>query len=130
MSDSVQPGPHTPTILIVESDTTTGTVLSQLLELTGYHVTMATATDTALHLLRTGRPALVLLDVALAACGAHTVAQEVQRLYGAGVPCIVTTTNLAASFSLCGLIVAGIIEKPFHIKDVLFLVRENLAQAW
>lgn len=127
MSNSIQLDAPTPPILIVESDTTTGIVLSQLLELTGYHVTTATATDAALQVLRRSRPALVLVDLALAACGAHTIAQELQLLYGASVPCVITTTNLGVSTSLCGILVAGIIEKPFHISDVLALVREVLA---
>lgn len=114
-----------PTVLVVDDEQPIRTLLACLLEPMGYAVLGACDGHEALGLLRepSQRIDLVLLDVQLPECDGASVLRAIRRLRP-GVPVVVQTGHVAAELGgkLGGMPVEGVLEKPFHARNVIQLL--------
>jgi CheY-like chemotaxis protein len=114
-----------PTVLVVDDEQPIRSLLACLLEPMGYAVLGACDGHEALGLLReqSQRIDLVLLDVQLPECDGASVLRAIRRLRP-GVPVVVQTGHVADELGgqLGGMSVEGVLEKPFHVRNVIQLL--------
>lgn len=116
-------------ILIVDDDKEIVRLLRGYLEQAGYSVLIAYNGETALHLLRTGHPDLMLLDLMLPDRDGWDVTRIVRtdpRL--AGVPIIMLTARIEDVDKILGLELGAddYVTKPFNPREVVARVKALL----
>ena len=122
---------HHPIVLVVDDNPAIRDMVSWALELDGYEPAEATEGSEALawmaNAAREGRyPSVILLDLAMPGMDGQ---EFLQRLHEQGEttypsPAIVVITAAASSSKMTGLGVQHIIVKPFHVRDLLDVVRK------
>lgn len=121
--DGGTPGPHGPTILVVEDHADTRRALSQVLSLEGYHVVAVEDGQDALAYLDRGpTPDLVLLDLMLPCLDGREFLMELYRRE-CGVPVVVQTAAPVNAAWARAHGCAGFLSKPIDLGDLLGAVR-------
>jgi CheY-like chemotaxis protein len=110
-------------ILLVEDDEITRGAIKMVLEWEGYQVDCAANGQEALDYLRhEGEPALILLDVMMPVLDGEQFRQEQKRdPHLARIPVVVVSALEAAG----GLDVAGHVQKPFQVEELLAVIRRH-----
>ena len=109
------------TILIVEDDLSIQDTLQMILEWEGYRVVTAENGQEALEVLKSELPCLILLDLSMPIMNGFEFL-EAQRSEDriAAIPVLITSAEAElAKFEK----VAGILNKPIHIEDLLTFVK-------
>ncbi len=110
------------TVLVVDDDQDTVTLLRFVLEEEGFTVLTAEDGFAALRALERARPGLMLMDLHMPGMDGWQLAEEVRRLYGADVPIVVMTGGDAMS-PTPERWVEGYLPKPFDIDSLIAIVR-------
>lgn len=123
----VGPQPR-PLILVVEDDAAIQRLLADILEDEGYEVLTTTDGESALGLLETIEPAVVLLDIRLPGLGGYGV---IDAYRGMPVPKHAPIILVSASRPTGDLPdgVVGFVRKPFDLDELVARVAEALPNA-
>lgn len=116
-----------PTILVVEDDDDSRTVLRELLELNGYAVLSCDNARDAVEAARAQRPSLMLLDYVMPDQDGAWVVRTL-RESGVKVP-VVLTTGLHEGREQADRLGLPSLEKPFDVTRLLELVRSLVPKA-
>jgi DNA-binding response OmpR family regulator len=117
------------TILVVDDEPRIVQLVRDYLEHSGFAVLVATDGQSALRAARTGRPDLVVLDLALPGLDGLDVARALRR--EGDVPIIMLTARTEESDKLVGLELGAddYLTKPFSPKELVARVRAVLRRA-
>jgi two-component system nitrate/nitrite response regulator NarL len=116
-------------ILVVDDDEPLCILLSDILENGGFRATVVRSGEEALAMLRTRRPAGVILDVRLPGLSGYEICREVRTLHGANVPIIFVSGERTESFDrVAGLLIGAddYLSKPFAPDELLARLRSLL----
>ncbi|GAC1362971.1 MAG: response regulator [Herpetosiphon sp.] len=115
-------------LLIVEDDYGTGTLLKELLASEGYDVRWTQDGDEAVALVEAGEPDLVLLDVMLPRWSGYEVCRRIKAIEGFFTPVILLTARNSVKDKIKGFEAGGddYIVKPFVNDELLVRVRSML----
>src|SRR2546422_6698475 len=118
-----------PTILVVDDEPRIVRLVRDYLEHGGFTVLVASDGPTALRTARTGRPDLVILDLALPGLDGLDVTRALRR--DGEVPIIMLTARTEESDKLVGLELGAddYMTKPFSPKELVARVRAVLRRA-
>jgi CheY-like chemotaxis protein len=113
-----------PSILIVEDDEDCRTVLSDLLEMSGYSVVSCGEAHRAVEMARENTPALVLVDFMMPDADGGWLVRSLRAAGGnlADVP-VVLTTGSSTGREIAQTLGVRALEKPFDMNRLLELVR-------
>ena len=114
------------TILIIDDDAAIGDLEQEVLERAGYAVQRAYSGTEALLLLKSTRPALILLDLMLPGLSGEEVLPQIQ-----GIPVMVVSAKAAVQDKVDLLLdgAADYLTKPFDTKELLARVAVRLREA-
>jgi DNA-binding response OmpR family regulator len=120
-----------PVVLIVDDNSAIRNMVSWALELDGIEPAEAMDGKAALEWLqnaaREGRiPSVILLDLAMPGMDGAAFLQSVRDLWRAYFPPVIVITANAEVADAKTLGVAHVIVKPFHVRDLLAVVRKLL----
>lgn len=120
-----------PVVLVVDDNPAIRDMVSWALELDGCEPAEAAEGQEALdwlnNALREGRyPAVILLDLAMPGMDGSTFLQHLRRQWETThpLPAVVVITAGAGSVDATSLGVEQVIVKPFHVRDLLDIVRK------
>jgi DNA-binding NarL/FixJ family response regulator len=119
-------------LLIVDDDAEFRAFLVQLLRVAGHPIREAGTGAEALEAIRSGRPALVILDVHLPDISGYEVCREVREEFGESLPIIFVSGERTESFDRVGGLMVGAddyVVKPFAPDEMLARVRRLLVRA-
>jgi DNA-binding NarL/FixJ family response regulator len=119
------------TILIVDDDPTYRTFVGSILERVGYATREAASGEEALRLVRSERPACVLLDVLLPGVTGYAVCRELRDGYGETLPIIfLTGERTEPADRVAGLLIGAddYMLKPFDPDELIARVRRHVAR--
>ena len=113
------------TILIIDDDAAIGDLEQEVLEWAGYAVQRAYSGTEALLLLKSTRPALILLDLMLPGLSGEEVLPQIQ-----GIPVMVVSAKAAVQDKVDLLLggAADYLTKPFDTKELLARVAVRLRE--
>lgn len=120
------------TILVVDDDKEIVRLVRAYLEKAGFQVLTAYDGDTALHILRRERPALVVLDLMLPDHDGWDITRLVRGEPAlAGTPIIMLTARIDDTDKIIGLELGAddYVTKPFNPREVVARVRSVLRRA-
>jgi DNA-binding response OmpR family regulator len=120
---------HKPVALIVDDHAAIRALVASALLLDGIESVEACDGQVALQWLhRADRegvtPAMIVLDLAMPRMDGVTFLQQFRAVWHKPLPPIIVITANAASADATTLGVAQVIKKPFHVQDLLAIVRE------
>jgi CheY-like chemotaxis protein len=108
------------TVLVVEDDPWTRTVLSALLAGEGFAVLDASTGEAGLQLAQTGRPRAILLDLALPTLSGLDVLRELKRSPAtAEIPVLIVSAYGTLLPPQDAPLVHAIVDKPFDYDELL-----------
>ena len=115
-------------ILIVEDDVGTGTLLRELLIAEGYDVDWTQDGDEALALVEAGKPDLVLLDVMLPRVSGYEICRRIKAVEGLFTPVILLTARSTIKDKVRGFEAGGddYVVKPFINDELLVRVHSMI----
>jgi DNA-binding response OmpR family regulator len=121
-----------PLIAIVEDDSATVEMLSDLLAMSGYRTLQISRGETAYPAIRAAQPQLILLDLWLEHHDAGSMAVGLLSIdpATAHIPIVLCSAQVAALRSRNDQVlrkVAGVVEKPFAIDELLMTIQAALA---
>ena len=125
-----EPAPSNATILLVDDDATVRTVTRRILERFGYIVIAARDGNEALALFQqqTPFPDLVLLDLTMPGMDGRATFRELRRIDATARIVLMSGYGEAdATEQFSGEDLAGFIQKPFHMSDLLTALTNALA---
>ncbi|MBV9256430.1 MAG: response regulator [Ktedonobacteraceae bacterium] len=124
-------GEHQPVVLVVDDNPAIRDMVSWALELDGYEPAEASEGQEALdwidNALREGRyPSVILLDLAMPGMNGTSFLQHLYQQWEMGhpLPAIVVITAGTDGPDAEALGVQQVIIKPFHVRDLLDVVRQ------
>lgn len=124
-----------PVVLVVDDNPAIRDMVSWALELDGYEPAEAAEGQEALDWLSNavheGRyPAVILLDLAMPGMDGNTFLQRMQKQWEASLPrpAVVVITAGTGGPDAASLGVEQVIVKPFHVRDLLDVVRQLARQ--
>lgn len=122
----------TQSILIVDDDKAIVAVVRDYLEESSYRVFVAYDGETAMHILRRERPALMILDLMLPGRDGYDITRSVradERLHS--TPIIMLTARVDDTDKIIGLELGAddYVTKPFNPREVVARVRSVLRRA-
>jgi len=125
------PARETPTILVVEDDSTLRDVLEMGLSSEGYRVVMAGSGPEAIRRAAEEAPHLVLLDVTLPGLNGFDVCRELRRS-GFNAPIMMVTGRTDEVDRVVGLEIGAddYLTKPFGRRELVTRVRAHLRRAY
>jgi DNA-binding response OmpR family regulator len=110
-------------ILIVDDDPAIRDVVSDILEMSDYHVKTARNGAEALDTMRSDRPAAVLLDLMMPVMDGWEFLREYRvQAPASPVPVVVMSAAQDASSDVEELGAQGFLSKPFEIETILAIV--------
>jgi len=125
-----------PVVLVVDDNPAIRDMVSWALELDGYEPAEAAEGQEALdwlnNAMREGRsPSVILLDLAMPGMDGNTFLQRIQKQWEASLPrpAIVVITAGTGGPDAASLGVEQVIVKPFHVRDLLDVVRQLARQS-
>ena len=117
------------TILVVEDDTESRTLLRTLLTAEGYEVRAADGGELALESVSVRRPELILLDIQMPGMDGFEVCRRLKENVGTQtIPIIFLSANREAAKAVEGLRLGAVdyVGKPFQREELLARVRTHL----
>jgi two-component system chemotaxis response regulator CheY len=132
MNQPQQPGEERqPIVLVVDDNSAIRDMVSWALELDGYEPAEAAEGQEALDWMnnasREGRyPSVILLDLAMPGMDGNTFLERLHQQWEAAhpLPAIVVITADMDSLDPASLGVEQVVVKPFHVRDLLDVVRQ------
>lgn len=119
----------TSTILIVEDHPLNMKLASDLLEINGFHVLKASDGESALQMLQTSQPDLILLDMHLPGMDGLQVFQTIKadpRLSGIPVIALTASAMREEEERIRSVGFTDYLAKPFETKRFIAMVRKTL----
>jgi DNA-binding response OmpR family regulator len=115
-----------PSILVVDDDRALLKFIRRFLELGGYNVTTATDGETALRLIATEEPSLLILDIRMPGLNGYQVCERVRQL--SNLPIIMLTARAQPDDIIQGFAVGAddYVTKPFGVDELLARVKAVL----
>ena len=114
-------------ILVVDDETRLRTFLTRALLAEGHHVAEAADGPTAIDLLATNRPALVMLDLVMPGMNGLEVLDAIQRLpHPPPVIVLSGVGDVAARVAALERGAVDFVAKPFHLSELLARTRRHL----
>lgn len=112
-------------ILVVEDDVAIRRLLRDILQDEGYEVLTASNGESAIELLETARPALILLDIRLPGMNGHDVAAAYREMRPTErAPIIFVSASRPGPDLPEGVI--GFVRKPFDLDELVAKIGEAL----
>lgn len=121
---------HKPTILVVDDTIANLELLESILDVTSYHVRVATSGKAALRSIEAQVPDLILLDIMMPGIDGYETCRLVKsNPKSADVPIVFLSAKGEAEDRIKAFEAGGVdyLVKPFHIKEVLVRVQTHLA---
>ncbi len=116
------------TILVVDDDLLTLSLLSAILRPKGFEVAMAQSGDIAVETAKRRRPDLVLLDIAMPRSDGYAVVRQLRALLGRNIPILALTGRLEKDADRAArAYFTGWITKPFDTSNLVKIVAEQLS---
>jgi len=119
-----------PRLLLVENEESAAEVLATILELEGFHVTVAANGKRAIEVLEEAQPALIITDYMMPMMDGIEMAKAIRALPAYDtVPILMTSGVAAAALKKYESLFSAFLRKPFTIEALLEVVRRLLANA-
>ncbi len=116
-------------ILVVDDELVLAEIICEFLQDEGYEAVMANGSRSALQLLETERPNLVVLDVMMPDGDGRDVAKVVHAHPELRhIPVVIMSAGV--SFQHLHVPTAGFLRKPFDLGELLALVRNTIGPAF
>ncbi len=134
MAEEWRPGDHSPdrkTILLVDDDHDARTIFGTLFELEGYEVLHAHDGPTAVEVVRSNRPDVVLLNLVMPRMSGYQVLRTIRAEEGTcEIPCLLFTGDARPEQMGTALMhgADGFVTKPAEPRAVLSLVQRLLEE--
>jgi DNA-binding response OmpR family regulator len=115
-----------PSILVVDDDQALLKLIRRFLELGGYNVTTAADGETALWLINTEKPSLMILDIRMPGLNGYQVCERVRQL--SNLPIIMLTARGQPDDVIQGFAVGAddYVTKPFGVDELMARVKAVL----
>jgi DNA-binding response OmpR family regulator len=109
-------------VLVIDDDWRIRELVQLALEESGFSVMTAADGVAAIKLIRSERPAVLVLDLTLPRADGFAVAEELRNIYGDAVPILVVTADGSAREKAAAIDAVGYLGKPFDIDELTRLV--------
>lgn len=126
-----QYGKHSPIVLVVDDNPAIRNVVSWSLQIGGYEPVEAANGWEAVHWIEQARcearyPTVILLDLAMPGMNGETFLQWLQSAWPSQypMPSIIIITAGYADEKMFDSCVKQIVTKPFHVRDLLAIIRK------
>ena len=116
-------------ILVVDDDESIRQIVRLFLSDEGYQVAEAPNGEVALAMLDAVEPALILLDLRMPVLDGWQFVRRYRELPGPHAPIIACVAALDAVRDCADLDIAGVLNKPFDLEDLLAAVRSQLPRS-
>lgn len=114
-------------VLVVDDDSATRTVVQEYLAQEGYEVRAVSSVQEAVALLHSAPVALVLSDDCTGTAGDRWMMLDHLKAHAGTTPVIIFTAHLERQFSgFHARGFAGLLPKPFDLDDLVMIVRRTL----
>ena len=117
---------RTRSVLVIDDDWRIRELVQLALEESGLPVTTASDGLRAIAIIRTQRPAALVLDLTLPGADGFAVAEALREMHGDHVPIVVVTADDRAREKANALGAVGHLGKPFDIDELTQLVERAL----
>ena len=119
-----------PRVLLVEDEESAAEVLATILELEGFHVTLAANGKRAIEVLEEARPALIITDYMMPMMDGIELAKAIRTMPAYDtVPILMTSGVAEAAMKEYESLLSAFLRKPFKIEALLEVVRRLLGNA-
>jgi DNA-binding response OmpR family regulator len=116
-------------ILVADDKPAILDVLQQILEMEGYDVVITPDGATVLHMMRTERPDLLLLDVWLPGCDGRELCRQIKRQETlCQIPILLMSAHQDVQQMVAQASADGCIQKPFQMSTLLATIASALKQ--
>src|SRR5205807_9866648 len=108
-------------VVVADADARARALAARLVELLGFEAYEASTGDAALELARAGRPAAVLLDVALPGISGYQLCQMLRADYGPDLPILLLSKDRTEPHDLAAGLLLGAddcIAKPYEPSEL------------
>jgi CheY-like chemotaxis protein len=111
-------------ILVIDDNLVILDLLQSMLQERGYEVMITTDGCSALELIKIRRPDLILLDLSMPIMSGYEFIEHFRQRYQAygSIPIILFTAHQLPLHEIERLEVAGYLQKPFHLKELLYTI--------
>jgi CheY-like chemotaxis protein len=119
-----------PRVLLVEDEESAAQVVTTILQLEGFHVTLAANGKRAIEILEEAQPALIITDYMMPMMDGIEMAKAIRTMpaYSA-VPILMTSGVAEASLKEHESLLSAFLRKPFKIDTLLEVVHRLLGHA-
>ena len=119
-----------PRLLLVEDEESAAEMLAAILELEGFHVTLAANGKRAIEVLEEAQPALIITDYMMPMMDGIEMAQAIRAMPAySTVPILMTSGVAEAALKEHESLLSAFLRKPFRIEALLEVVRRLLSNA-
>ena len=119
-----------PRVLLVEDEESAAETLAAILELEGFHVTLAANGKRAIEVLEDAQPALIITDYMMPVMDGIEMAQAIRAMPAySTVPILMTSSVAEAAIKEHESLLSAFLRKPFRIEALMELVRRLLGNA-
>lgn len=113
-----------PHVLVIDDDQSIRELILLALQDEGYRVSTASDGVSALNLLQSTRPDVILLDMSMPVMSGVEFARVYRETDGPHAPIIALTAGRSPSMSATQISAAGYLAKPFDIDELVSLVQQ------
>jgi two-component system, OmpR family, response regulator VicR len=119
-----------PRLLLVEDEESAAEVLATILELEGFHVTLAANGKKAIEVLDEAQPALIITDYMMPMMDGVEMARAIRAMPAyATVPILMTSGVAEAALKKYESLFSAFLRKPFKLEALVEVVRRLLGNA-
>jgi CheY-like chemotaxis protein len=118
-----------PTILIVDDDRATSTLLRTLFQIEGYEGVICPRPEDVLQMIAQTQPDLVLMDVHLADVDSINILAAIRRHQTFGQVPVIMTSGMDVAEKCLAAGASAFVLKPFKPSDLMNLIKKQLVAA-